>query len=68
MMPFLTMTKTGLRYQMTSAIVGQGFLLYNAVCDALKKEYPKSTGDELFRYARLVISAVIAKIHTISEN
>ncbi|XP_072987622.1 alpha-dioxygenase PIOX [Typha latifolia] len=38
---------------------------HNAVCDALKKEYPKLNDEELFRYARLVTSAVIAKIHTI---
>ncbi|KAJ4745590.1 Prostaglandin G/H synthase 2 [Rhynchospora pubera] len=38
---------------------------HNAVCDALKKEYPKLTDEELYRYAKLVTSAVIAKIHTI---
>ncbi|XP_039139667.1 alpha-dioxygenase 1 [Dioscorea cayenensis subsp. rotundata] len=38
---------------------------HNAVCDALKSEYPKLTDDELYHYARLVTSAVIAKIHTI---
>ncbi|CAL9042091.1 unnamed protein product [Musa banksii] len=45
---------------------------HNAVCDALKasnanlqEEYPDLNDEELFRYARLVTSAVIAKIHTI---
>ncbi|KAJ3705414.1 hypothetical protein LUZ61_009119 [Rhynchospora tenuis] len=38
---------------------------HNAVCDALKEEDPKLTDEELYRYARLVTSAVIAKIHTI---
>ncbi|XVE83913.1 hypothetical protein DITRI_Ditri16bG0126300 [Diplodiscus trichospermus] len=38
---------------------------HNTVCDALKEEYPDLTDEELYRYARLVTSAVIAKIHTI---
>ncbi|XP_044501170.1 alpha-dioxygenase 1-like [Mangifera indica] len=38
---------------------------HNAVCDALKKEYPHLGDEELYRHARLVTSAVIAKIHTI---
>ncbi|GMI70039.1 alpha-dioxygenase 2, alpha dioxygenase [Hibiscus trionum] len=38
---------------------------HNAVCDALKKEYPDLNDEELYRHARLVTSAVIAKIHTI---
>ncbi|KAJ4960690.1 hypothetical protein NE237_020600 [Protea cynaroides] len=38
---------------------------HNAVCDALKKEYPELEDEELYRYGRLVTSAVIAKIHTI---
>ncbi|XP_039009931.1 alpha-dioxygenase 1-like [Hibiscus syriacus] len=38
---------------------------HNAVCDALKKEHPDLNDEELFRHARLVTSAVIAKIHTI---
>ncbi|CAA3021968.1 alpha-dioxygenase 1 [Olea europaea subsp. europaea] len=38
---------------------------HNAVCDALKKEYPDLKDEELYRHARLVISAVIAKVHTI---
>ncbi|KAK9119637.1 hypothetical protein Scep_017730 [Stephania cephalantha] len=38
---------------------------HNAVCDALKREYSGLDDEELYRYARLVTSAVIAKIHTI---
>nr|CAD1830183.1 unnamed protein product [Ananas comosus var. bracteatus] len=38
---------------------------HNAICDALKSEYPNLGDEELFNYARLVTSAVIAKIHTI---
>ncbi|PPD84913.1 hypothetical protein GOBAR_DD18159 [Gossypium barbadense] len=38
---------------------------HNAICDALKKEYPALNDEELYRHARLIISAVIAKIHTI---
>ncbi|XP_068656572.1 alpha-dioxygenase PIOX-like isoform X2 [Aristolochia californica] len=38
---------------------------HNTVCDLLKKSYPDLTDEELYRYARLVISAVIAKVHTI---
>ncbi|XP_077237811.1 alpha-dioxygenase PIOX-like isoform X2 [Tasmannia lanceolata] len=38
---------------------------HNAVCDALKKEYPEMKDEELYRHGRLVTAAVIAKIHTI---
>ncbi|XP_058069774.1 alpha-dioxygenase PIOX-like [Magnolia sinica] len=38
---------------------------HNAVCDKLKDNYPDLDDEELYRYARLVTSAVIAKIHTI---
>ncbi|CAA3021965.1 alpha-dioxygenase 1 [Olea europaea subsp. europaea] len=38
---------------------------HNAVCDALKKEYPNLNDKDLYRHARLVTSAVIAKVHTI---
>ncbi|KAG8386334.1 hypothetical protein BUALT_Bualt03G0138100 [Buddleja alternifolia] len=38
---------------------------HNAICDALKKEYPSLEDEELYRHARLVTSAVIAKIQTI---
>ncbi|XP_071705685.1 alpha-dioxygenase PIOX-like [Rutidosis leptorrhynchoides] len=38
---------------------------HNSVCDALKKAYPDFDDDKLYHHARLVTSAVIAKIHTI---
>lgn len=38
---------------------------HNAICDAIKEENPHLDDEQLFRYARLVISAVIAKVHTI---
>ncbi|KAK4712547.1 hypothetical protein R3W88_007060 [Solanum pinnatisectum] len=38
---------------------------HNAVCDTLKEEYPELEDEELYRHARLVTSAVIAKVHTI---
>ncbi|XP_059670197.1 alpha-dioxygenase PIOX-like [Cornus florida] len=38
---------------------------HNAVCDALKKEYHDLDDEDLYRHARLVTSAVIAKVHTI---
>ncbi|KAJ0657040.1 putative heme peroxidase superfamily, heme peroxidase, animal-type [Helianthus annuus] len=38
---------------------------HNAVCDTLKKEYPYLDDEDLYRHARLVTSAVIAKVHTI---
>ena len=37
---------------------------HNAVCDALKAEYPLWSDDELFHRARLVVAALTAKIHT----
>ncbi|KAI3722328.1 hypothetical protein L2E82_33361 [Cichorium intybus] len=40
-------------------------LEHNVICDALKKEYHDLEDEDLYRYARLVTSAVIAKIHTI---
>ncbi|WP_212743105.1 peroxidase family protein [Microbacterium sp. 2FI] len=40
-------------------------LEHNAVCDALKKQYPEMSDDELFGTAQLVVSALIAKIHTV---
>jgi hypothetical protein len=40
-------------------------LEHNAVCDALKKNHPEMTEDELFGTAQLVVSALIAKIHTV---
>ncbi|XP_055806095.1 alpha-dioxygenase PIOX [Solanum dulcamara] len=38
---------------------------HNLVCDVLKKEYPELEDEDLYRHARLVTSAVIAKVHTI---
>ncbi|KAF5194351.1 Alpha-dioxygenase [Thalictrum thalictroides] len=38
---------------------------HNAVCDALKREYGDLNDEDLYRHARLVTSAVIAKVHTI---
>lgn len=40
-------------------------LEHNAVCDRLKADHPGMTDDELFGTAQLVISALIAKIHTV---
>ncbi|MGH2722593.1 MAG: peroxidase family protein, partial [Actinomycetota bacterium] len=37
---------------------------HNAVCDRLRAEYPSMSGDELFGRARLVVTALMAKIHT----
>ncbi|WJX65442.1 Alpha-dioxygenase PIOX [Trifolium repens] len=38
---------------------------HNAVCDEIKKHHPGLDDEDLYRRARLVTSAVIAKIHTI---
>ncbi|XP_021909343.1 alpha-dioxygenase 2-like isoform X1 [Carica papaya] len=38
---------------------------HNTVCDMLKEHYPYMDDEKLYRHARLVTSAVIAKIHTI---
>ncbi|MDP9023085.1 MAG: heme peroxidase [Actinomycetota bacterium] len=38
---------------------------HNAVCDRLKAEYPSWSDDDLFDRARLVVAALIAKIHTV---
>jgi hypothetical protein len=38
---------------------------HNAVCDALKKAYPSLDDQRLFELGVLVVSAVIAKIHTV---
>jgi len=40
-------------------------LEHNAICDALKKEYPRFDDQRLYELAWLVNSAVIAKIHTV---
>ena len=38
---------------------------HNAICDQLHKAYPSWTDEKLFLTARLVNSALMAKIHTI---
>jgi Animal haem peroxidase/Catalase len=38
---------------------------HNAVCDELRAHYPGWSDDRVFNTARLVVSALIAKIHTV---
>lgn len=38
---------------------------HNAICDHLHKRYPELSDDDLYDKARLVVSALIAKIHTL---
>ncbi len=38
---------------------------HNAICDRLKAEYPTWSDEELFDHARLVNTALLAKIHTV---
>ncbi|PRY51108.1 catalase [Geodermatophilus tzadiensis] len=38
---------------------------HNAVCDALQDEYPDLDEERTYQTARLVVSALIAKIHTV---
>jgi hypothetical protein len=38
---------------------------HNAICDRLRAEYPSWSDDDLFDRARLINSALLAKIHTI---
>jgi len=40
-------------------------LEHNAICDRLRAEYPSWSDDDLFDHARLISSALLAKIHTI---
>ncbi|HEY8287281.1 MAG TPA: peroxidase family protein [Chloroflexota bacterium] len=40
-------------------------LEHNAVCDRLRVDYPTWADDELFEHGRLVIAALLAKIHTV---
>jgi hypothetical protein len=40
-------------------------LEHNAVCDAMRADEPSLSDDDLYERARLVISALIAKIHTV---
>lgn len=38
---------------------------HNAICDQLRKAYPKWSDQQLFNKARLINSALMAKIHTV---
>ncbi|MFB7463605.1 peroxidase family protein [Streptomyces sp. NPDC056224] len=38
---------------------------HNAVCEALRNEYPRMDEDRVYHTARLIVSALIAKIHTV---
>jgi hypothetical protein len=38
---------------------------HNAICDRLRAEYPSWSDEELFQRARLVLAALLAKIHTV---
>ncbi|MEU8118272.1 peroxidase family protein [Spirillospora sp. NPDC049024] len=38
---------------------------HNTVCDALRSEYPRMDEESVYHTARLIVSALIAKIHTI---
>jgi hypothetical protein len=38
---------------------------HNAVCDRLRAEHPQWDDEELFQRARLVVAALLAKIHTV---
>ncbi len=38
---------------------------HNLVCDQLHKKYPQMTDQELYEKARLVVAALMAKIHTV---
>ncbi|MBA9002593.1 peroxidase family protein [Thermomonospora cellulosilytica] len=38
---------------------------HNAVCEALRAEYPRLDEDAVYHTARLIVSALIAKIHTV---
>lgn len=38
---------------------------HNAICDALRAEYPQWSDDQLYGHARLINSALMAKIHTV---
>ena len=40
-------------------------LEHNAICDRLKREYPHWSDEQLFQTARLINSALMAKIHTV---
>ena len=48
-----------------SLLHGLFALEHNAVCDRLAKEFPQWDDQQLFTKARLVVSALMAKIHTV---
>jgi len=48
-----------------SLLHGLFALEHNAVCDRLAKEYPQWDDQQLFTKARLIVSALMAKIHTV---
>jgi hypothetical protein len=48
-----------------SLLHGLFALEHNAVCDRLKQRNPGWTDERLFQQSRLVVSALIAKIHTV---
>ena len=48
-----------------SLLHGLFALEHNAVCDRLAKEFPSWDDQQLFTKARLVVSALMAKIHTV---
>src|ERR671911_305435 len=48
------------------ALLQSLFMLeHNAICDRLRAEYPSWSDDDLFDHARLINSALLAKIHTV---
>lgn len=48
-----------------SMLHGLFSLEHNSICDALRAKYPDATDDWLFTKARLINSALTAKIHTV---
>ncbi|GGP76244.1 peroxidase family protein [Streptomyces melanogenes] len=38
---------------------------HNTLCEALRREYPQMDEDRIYHTARLIVSALIAKIHTV---
>jgi hypothetical protein len=48
-----------------SMLHGLFSLEHNAICERLKQEYPKWTDEQIFVKARLINSALMAKIHTV---
>ena len=48
-----------------SLLHGLFALEHNAVCDRLTKEFPSWDDQQLFTKARLIVSALMAKIHTV---